>query len=60
MGWKNFRDRLAVAIVIGLPLKWAAMLAFGFNIPEIVTGAEIAGWTLAIQFYFRKAESEAH
>ena len=51
MRWapKRFNDVLAVAVVVGMPIIWVR-----FTVPEVVLGATIAGWSLALQYYFRK------
>ncbi len=52
MKWSpaNWNDMLAPFVLIGLPFLWVA-----FSLPDIVLGATIAGWTLVIQYYWRKA-----
>lgn len=57
MKWvpQNWRDTLSVALVIGLPVLWV----WG-NLPEMVLGATIAGWTLVVQFYYRKRTGESN
>ena len=58
MGWRNFRDRIALLLVIAIPGLWVAQ-AF-IAIGDQAIGASIVGWTMIVQFYFRKAESEQH
>lgn len=58
MGWKSFNDRLALLMFIGLPVLW---ILHGRNIaplPGEILGATIAGWTLVIQYYFRRKPPE--
>jgi hypothetical protein len=52
MRWlpRNWNDMLSIAVIVGLPLYW--WLA---SPNEMVTGATIAGFTLTIQYYFRRA-----
>jgi len=52
-GRANFNDTLALVLVFGLPALWLA--SKWFPMPGAVVGATIAGWTLVVQFYFRKA-----
>jgi hypothetical protein len=58
MGWKNFRDRLAIGLVFGMPLMWALMAWRGIALPGEVIGCTITVWTFCCQFYFRKANPE--
>ena len=51
---RRFNDFLALLIVVGLPVYWAV-----FQPAEIVIGTTLGGWTLCVQFYFRKKEGEA-
>ena len=55
MGWKTFNDRLAILIIVGLPILWAFVGLGKLVMPGEIIGATIAGWTLTLQFYFRKA-----
>ena len=54
MGWKTFTDRMALILIILIPAMWVAQK--WLNLPETVLGATIMGWTLILQFYFRKKE----
>lgn len=56
MGWKTFRDRIALFVVVGMPIIWLLTGTTSIAMPEAALGATIMGWTLAIQFYFRKKE----
>lgn len=60
MSWlpKAWNDVLAVWVIVGLPLLLVYVYAAGIGLPEIVVGALIGGWTLSIQYYFRKAPPE--
>jgi len=58
MGWKTFRDRLALILIAGIPVLWLLAGTTVINLPEAALGATIAMWTLCIQFYFRKKEPE--
>ena len=54
MGWKTFNDRLALLLIVLIPVLW---FLTGYGIIKLapeVTGALIATWTLVIQFYFRR------
>ena len=53
MGWKTFRDRLALVLVAGIPALWI-LAGTIVSLPEAALGATIAVWTLVAQFYFRK------
>lgn len=52
MGWKKFNDRLALLLIIVIPLLWVTMAWTG--LPETVVGATILAWGLVVQYYFRK------
>lgn len=60
MRWipKSWNDALSVPVIVLLPLMLVFVYANGIPLPEIVIGALVAGWTLAVQFYYRKKESE--
>lgn len=47
---QSWNDWLALIILIGIPAIWV----WG-HLQDIILGATIAGWTLVIQYYFRKA-----
>ena len=58
MGFKTFRDRLVLILVVGIPILWI-LAGTVVALPEAALGASIAMWTLCIQFYVRKkAEGE--
>ena len=50
---RTFNDTLALILLVGIPGLWVANK--WLPIPAEVTGATIAGWTLVVQHYFRKA-----
>jgi len=52
--WKTWNDQLSLAVIIGLPVLWAFK-----SLPPEVLGATLVGWTLTLQFYFRRAGSDA-
>ena len=56
-GFKTFNDRLALALLLGLPGLWVANK--WLPIPPEALGATIAVWTLVAQFYFRQRAPEA-
>lgn len=55
---QNFNDSLAIFLIIIMPVLWYLQGKGVVTMPGEVTGAFIATWTLVIQFYFRKKESE--
>ena len=51
----TFRDVLAwFAVLIVIPFFWVSDGLGFINLNDIILGATISGWTLIIQFYFRK------
>lgn len=50
---KRWNDWLALLILAGVPLMWM----FG-HLSENVTGATTIGWTLVLQYYYRKAQPD--
>ena len=54
MGWKTFRDRLALILIAGIPALWVMAGTTFIDLPEAALGATIVIWTLVAQFYFRK------
>ena len=57
-GFKTFRDRLALILLVGIPILWV-LAGTVVSLPEAALGATIVIWTLVAQFYFRKkAEGE--
>ena len=55
MGWQNFNDRLALLVLVLIPLLWVFQGLSWVKLAPEVTGALIATWTLVIQYYFRRA-----
>jgi hypothetical protein len=56
MGWRTFRDRLALLMmIIIIPGLWVGHGLGWLKLPETIIGATIMAWTLCIQFYFRKS-----
>jgi hypothetical protein len=47
---RNWNDVLSIAVIIGLPIYWWAAMP-----NEMITGATVAGFTLTLQYYFRRA-----
>lgn len=54
--FSKINNLLALIVVVGIPLLVAMAGVLSIPLPEIAVGAFIAGWTLVIQFFFRKAE----
>jgi len=54
MGWQNFNDRLALLILVLIPLLWIVQGLGRLNLASEVTGALIITWGMVIQYYFRK------
>jgi len=55
---QNFNDLLALILVFLIPALWVIQ-GFGIiTLPTEVTGALIVTWSLFLQFYYRKAQSE--
>lgn len=55
---RTWNDVLSVAVIIGLPLFWYLLLMAQFAGSDIVIGTTLGGWTLVVQFYFRKDRGE--
>lgn len=55
---KNFNDFLAVLLIFIIPTLWVLCGYKVVTLESQVTGALIVTWTLVIQFYFRKKETE--
>jgi len=52
-------DRLAQGLLFGIiPALWILTGRGILNLPGEIIGATIAGWTLLIQYYFRKKPKE--
>ncbi len=51
-------DVIALALlIVVIPGLWVAQGLGTLNMPGEVIGATIMGWTLVLQFYFRKKEA---
>jgi hypothetical protein len=61
MKWmpRNWRDILAVPVLVLLPPLLIVCYANGVQLPEMVVGQFLSGWMLAAVFYYRKANTEA-
>jgi len=58
---KNFNNLLALITLAGIiPGLWIAQGRGLINLPGEVIGATIMGWTLLLQYYFRKRQEEQH
>ena len=58
IGWKTFNDRLALLVLVGIPVLWALSGRGTITLAPEVVGALIATWTLIVQLYFRRHEIE--
>ncbi len=53
---KNVNDVIALAmLIVVIPALWILQALNKLALAPEVTGALIAGWTLILQYYFRKA-----
>ncbi len=58
--FERINDLLALLLlIIVIPGLWIAQARGLVQLPGEVTGAAIAGWTLVLQHYFRKAPPAA-
>ena len=57
MGWTKFNDRIAFVLMFIIPGLWIANKWLGM--PGEIIGATIMGWTLVLQYYFRKKASDS-
>ena len=55
MGWKTFNDRLALFVLIIIPVLWILQGYGTVTLAPEVTGALIVTWTLVVQYYFRRS-----
>ncbi len=53
MGWKTMNDRLALLVLVVIPVLWITNK--WLNLPGEILGATIMAWTLVLQYYFRKS-----
>ena len=57
----DFNDLLALlTLIIIIPGLWVADGRGWLELAEQVQGATIMGWTLVLQYYFRKKKTEKH
>mgnify|MGYP001593018987 FL=1 len=54
-GWKAFNDRLALLVLIGIPVLWLLDAKGWVTLDPQVMGALILTWGIVIQYYFRRA-----
>ena len=55
----DINDILALAILIVIiPGLWVGIGVGWLNLPGEIVGATIMGWTLVLQYYFRKKKAE--
>lgn len=53
---KNVNDIIALLmLIVVIPALWILQALNKLSLAPEVTGALIAGWTLILQYYFRKA-----
>ncbi len=56
---RNTNDLIALLLLIGvIPALWILQGLGRLTMPGEVIGATIMGWTLVLQFYFRKAPDD--
>ena len=56
---QSFNDFLALVLILGIVILWLIQGCGKITLPPEVTGALIVTWTLIVQYYFRKAKTEA-
>tara|TARA_Y100000310_G_C19981195_1_gene489848 strand:+ start:30 stop:209 length:180 start_codon:yes stop_codon:yes gene_type:complete len=54
MGWKTFKDRLALLVLLVIPAIWIVDARGLIALAEAYGGATIMAWGLVLQYYFRK------
>ncbi len=54
----NFRNLLALIIIVSFPVLWLLHGAKIAVLPDVVLGATVAWYPLVLQFYFRKKEAD--
>ena len=52
---KTWNDVLALLLILIIPGLWVGQGIKLLDLPGEVVGASLVGWTLVIQFYFRRA-----
>ncbi len=55
---QTFNDFLALVLIFGIVALWVLVGKGILNLQGDVIGALIVTWTLIVQFYFRKKETE--
>ena len=56
---EGFNDLLAlITLIVIIPGLWVGVGVGWLALPGEVVGATIMGWTLVLQFYFRKKKTE--
>ena len=55
---KTWNDVLALVFGLVILTLWTLAGTCIIDLPDIILGATISAFTLIIQFYFRKAQSE--
>ncbi|MBA7506213.1 hypothetical protein ES706_04894 [subsurface metagenome] len=55
----SINDLLALlTLIVIIPGLWVGVGCGWLNLPGEIVGATIMGWTLVLQFYFRKKKTE--
>lgn len=58
-GWKTFNDRLALLVLVIIPVLWLIEGWGKIKLAGEVNGALIMAWALVLQYYFRRAPSNS-
>ncbi|HEY4712133.1 MAG TPA: hypothetical protein VIH69_05605 [Dehalococcoidia bacterium] len=56
---KDFNDYLALILMFVIPLLWVFQGLTWITLEGEIIGATIMGWTLVLQFYYRKRKDES-
>ncbi len=56
---QNFNDSLCLVLIMLIAALWILTGLKILELPAEVTGALIVTWTILIQYYFRKKQSES-
>ncbi len=56
---QNFNDFLCLVLILLIVALWILTGLKTLELPAEVTGALIVTWTLLVQYYFRKKQSES-
>lgn len=54
-GFVNFNDRLALIVIIFLPVFWLVEALTQVSVSGEINGAMVMAWGLVMQYYFRRA-----